>query len=160
MAQLGETVKKIAKQGDFAATAKKGVLELTEAVMQSEAKRLADCINRQIDAYYASYSPEVYDRSDALREAAEARPGVSVSTNGTVLHAVVSIKDVPGHSVFGGSSYDQARLIDEGWAVRSDAPHARIPHFGFQGGFDFVQKGVNDFLASNPYNLSVSVGAE
>jgi len=130
---------------------------ITDDIMRQEAVRLAKCIQFQIDAYYASYSPTVYSRTGELREVIQASPRVVVSPDGKSLVATVEVKSTAGHSIFpNGGGVDKVAVIDKGWAVKKDVWFKNIEHFGFQAGYGFIDKGIADYLKSNPHNITVS----
>lgn len=61
-----------------------------------------------------------------------------------------------------GSTFDEyvgdtLDIFRHGWEVKKDVWFKNIGGFGFGDGFDFVQKGIDEFNSNNPYNIKVEL---
>lgn len=52
---------------------------------------------------------------------------------------------------------DTLDIFRHGWEVKKDVWFKNIGGFGFGDGFDFVQKGIDEFNSNNPYNIKVEL---
>lgn len=119
-------------------------------------KRFADALvknlRKHIDSYYASYSPKSYVRTDNLRKSLD---NISFTTaqkmfpgGGAVIECSFSFDEdmAKSVSIFGKSEYEGNRvdLIQGGWQVKKDVWFKDKEHFGFQKGYDFIGKAIDD----------------
>lgn len=129
-------------------------------ILEQEARRLLNCIQKRINEYYESYNPVVYQRTYGLFAMR-----VEDFIDMTMMNGTASIKidfdkaDIQAHSIFGdgGDAYNTVELINSGWQVKEGVWFSDIEHFGHQDGAHFIENGIADFNADNPYNLKIEL---
>jgi len=131
-------------------------------ILMSEATRLKNIIQDKIQEYYNSYSPQVYIRTENLLNSLSVDKFVKVNIGDGRLSINIDFDEyaTATHSIFGGdtfSDYNRASLINDGWEVKKDVWFREKEHFGWQDGFDFIGKAIQEFYADNPYNLKIHV---
>lgn len=130
-----------------------------QSLLMSEANRLKNCIQKRLDEYYNSYQPNRYERTDALKKALRVDDNVKVSFNNTMFSVKINFDEasVEADSLFSDTTYNKAALINYGWQVKKDVWFKDIEHFGWQRGFHFIEKGIDDFNQTNPYGIKVMI---
>jgi len=131
-----------------------------QQLLEQEARRLLNCIQKRINEYYESYTPVMYDRTYGLMAMR-----IEDFTDMTVINGTASIKidfdelEIQAKSIFGddSSAYNTVELINSGWKVRDGLWFSNIEHLGFQSGAHFIENGVSDFNENNPYNLKIEL---
>lgn len=120
------------------------VFKATEQLLKNEVRKLQDCIQRHINAYYASYDPTVYDRTEGLKTST-VMEDVVVMLDG--MSITISFGDgARGTSMFGGGTVNKAELINYGWEVKKPVWFKDKERFGHYEGYDFIGKGINDYM--------------
>ena len=133
------------------------------AILIKEAERLKGCIQTRLDEYYTSYNSVGglfwEGRTGALGKALRLDDNVKVAVNGKSVQVEIYFDEssVEADSIWGGTTYNKADLINYGWEVKKDVWFKDIKHFGYQHGFMFIEKGIADFNHSNPYGLKITV---
>ena len=131
-----------------------------QQILEQEARRLLNCIQKRINEYYESYNPVVYQRTYGLFAMR-----VEDFVDMTMVNGTASIKinfdelEIQAHSIFGDDStaYNTVELINNGWKVRDGLWFSDIEHLGFQSGAHFIENGVSDYSQNNPYNLKIEL---
>ena len=133
-----------------------------QQILEQEARRLLNFIQKRINEYYESYDPsDLYYKRTYGMFAMRVEDFIDT----TVINGTCSIKidfdkaDIQAHSLWGdaGDAYTTVELINSGWKVRDDVWFANIDHFGHQTGAHFIENGIADFNADNPYNLKIEL---
>jgi len=129
-----------------------------DQILVSEAARLKEILAKHIRAYYDSYSPKVYIRHEKYGMVKHLLMDV-VPKNGSIA-IYFDENHVWGPSVIDEEKYGwgfEPILIDNGWRVKSSAPHANIHRFGYYEGYHFIEKAIREFERTNTYGLKVGV---
>jgi len=132
-----------------------------ETMLKTEAKRLMDCIQNRLDFYYDSYQPVMYERTFGLQSSMSVSDFISLDINSGIATITIDFDKVSteAHSVFGSEwdGYNKVELINNGWQVRDGLWFSDVEHFGFQKPARFIENGILDFNADNPYNLKIEL---
>ena len=113
-----------------------------ERQLQIEAQRFKNILQKNIDDWYSSYSPVMYQRSYNMQNSIFADDVVSISSAGGKLTISVKYTDQAFHeSLFGDGSVNTLYLMDSGYQVKNGW-HKDIPYFGHRAGGGFLQKSV------------------
>jgi hypothetical protein len=135
--------------------------DIVEQILRKEAHRLKDCLQVQLDSYYSSYSPVMYERTYGLQKSLVLDDLIDVdiiSDNQGSFSMTVSFNEgAKGMSLFSGEEVNKALLINYGWSVKKDVWFRDIYRFGYFEGDGFIEDGINDFLSSNPYNIKIEL---
>lgn len=131
-----------------------------QQLLEQEARRLLNFIQKRINEYYDSYQPVMYDRTYGLMAMR-----IEDFTDMSVVNGTATIRinfdelEIQAHSIFGDDStaYNTVELINNGWKVRDGLWFSDIEHLGFQSGAHFIENGIADFNADNPYNLKIEL---
>lgn len=138
-------------QGAFLAQNEKVLLKnLHEA-----GKLLEKLLQEQINAYYDSYDPKVYNRTYAFEQSLRLSNPFKTGVNEWSIEVYFD-EDLAFHT---SSTYQQAyvpTLIDEGWDIRSQTGKD-IPRFTHYEGFNYVDKAVSQFNKMNKFGFKVKV---
>lgn len=128
-----------------------------EQQLRIEAARLKDILQKNIDEWYSSYSPTMYERTYSMKNSIFADDVVSISSSGSKLTIAVKYTDQAFHnSLFGDESVNTLYLMDSGYAV-GNGWHKDIPYFGFRDGGGFLQKSVDEFNSNNYFGILVDI---
>jgi len=131
-----------------------------QQILEQEARRLLNFIQKRINEYYESYQPVMYERTYGLFAMR-----IEDFTDMSVINGTASIKinfdelEIQAHSIFGDDStaYNTVELINNGWQVRDGLWFSNVEHLGFQKPARFIENGIVDFNADNPYNLKIEL---
>lgn len=113
---------------------------------------LQNYIQEEIDNYYASYTPEVYERTEELKNAIR----VEQNSDGFIIYFDENYATKP--SLFGGEDGRTDLLINDGWSWH-EFPNASAGsdvtyRFMYYEGYHFIEKALYRFLSENK-NISV-----
>lgn len=120
------------------------------------ANRLKDCINNEIDKFYSSYSPKVYKRSYGLGNVMSVDDIADFGIDQSSLSIVISINDYMKPSLWGGESASVFWLMNSGYQVKNGG-HKNVPYFGYRSGFNYIDRGIAKFEASDPLGIQITV---
>lgn len=122
---------------------------------EKETKRFVSILQEEIDSWYGSYSPSVYNRSSGMRNSISAADMVSANIDGMKLTVNINYSDSAFHpSMFGGGDTNVLLLMNEGYSV-SSGWHKDIPYFGYRPGGHFLENAVARFNAENHLGITV-----
>lgn len=128
-----------------------------EQQLKIEAQRFKNILQKNIDEWYSSYSPTVYQRTYKMRNSIYADDIVSIDTSSGTLKIVIKYTDeVFNDSLFGDGSINTLYLMNSGYAVENGW-HKDIPYFGFRKGGSFLQKSVQEFNQNNYFGVMVDI---
>jgi hypothetical protein len=152
-------VKQQEKNGSGIASAQKnkksGIIIITNEMLIEAAGELRDCIQARLEEYY-----DHWGNTGDLLKALKCR--ASVDTDG----------DHMSIGLYFDAQLDQAKsfvspawnegwrkslLVSEGWEVKRDVWFKDIWHLGFYEGFNFINDGIKDWMASSKYARYISV---
>ena len=126
-----------------------------EQQMKYEAKRFLKILQEEIDDWYMSYSPVVYQRTYAMRDSIYAEDIVDIDTSGMQLTIKIKQTDAAMHkSLWGDGEVNALLLMNEGYQVKSGW-HKDIPYFGYREGGHFLEKAVERFEQENYFNIKI-----
>lgn len=132
-----------------------------EEMLKQEANRLMECIQRRLDSYYSDYSPVMYERTYGLQNSMSVSDFISVNiVNGTASITIdFDEANIQAKSLFGSEwdDYNKVELINNGWQVRDGLWFSDVEHFGKFSGSHFIENGIADYSADNPYNLKIEL---
>lgn len=128
-----------------------------EQQMKYEAKRFLKILQEEIDDWYMSYSPVVYQRTYAMMDSIYAEDYVDIDTSGTQLTVRLKQTDAAMHqSLWGDGEVNALLLMNEGYQVTSGW-HKDIPYFGYRPGGHFLERAVERFEQENYFNIEVYI---
>jgi len=128
-----------------------------EQQMKYEAKRFLKILQEEIDDWYMSYSPVVYQRTYAMRDSIYAEDYVDIDTSGMQLTIRIKQTDVAMHkSLWGDGEVNALLLMNEGYQVKSGW-HKDIPYFGYREGGHFLERAVERFEQENYFNIKIHI---
>lgn len=119
------------------------------------AQELRKNLQRRIDAYYASYSPSRYGRTDSLKKSLDNTSfhvfQSKVAKGVYEMSCELSFDEdmAKSTSIFEKDEYEGNRvdLIQGGWQVKKNVKFKNVEHFGFQKAYNFIGKALNDTFA-------------
>lgn len=134
-------------------------------VMVEETNRLRNCIQARLDAYMNSYQPKIYSRTGALQNSLKVDDILNLKVTGKTMSLDIYFDDSgyhrSGDGVQGwdgnGETVNTAYLLNYGYEVEKDVWFKDIPNFGYRSAGHFIEDGIADFEASNPYGIKIKV---
>ena len=143
-----------------------------EQTMAKEAKRLYDCIQKRIDAYYNSYQPKIYKRWFGYKNALHAEDIADIRVVGNTIRISVgfNLKKHSYHAnlryvIFDGMRYyikDRHRtfvplMMENGWyAPRLESMiGASVPRLTRFDGTHAVANGIAEFNRTNRLGIKI-----
>ena len=128
-----------------------------EQQMKYEAKRFLKILQEEIDKWYRSYSPKMYQRSYDMIHSIYAEDYVDIDTSGTQLTIKIKQTDEAMHkSLWGGGEVNALLLMNYGYKV-SKGWHKDIPYFGYRDGGHFIEKAIERFNQDNYFGIEVNI---
>ena len=112
-----------------------------EKQLKVEADRFLKILQEEIDAWYFSYRPTIYNRTYNMRDSISVDDVVRVypSKNQLVIDVINSIE-----------------LMNEGYKVKSGW-HKDIENFGYREGGHFIEKAIARFNKNNPLGIDIKI---
>lgn len=130
-----------------------------EKELRHHASILADCIMKELDAVYESYTPNIYRRSYGLYDSLYVDDviKVDVSANGTSLSIKLGFDEGAIHESFSGEDSNVAILMNEGWQTHGNFSH--VPYLGYREGTHFIERGIEEYKRSvrKPFTVRFSI---
>lgn len=134
-------------------------------VMVEETNRLRDCIQARLDAYMNSYQPKIYSRTGALQNSLKVDDILNLKVTGKTMSLDIYFDDSgyhrSGDGIQGwdgnGETVNTVYLLNYGYEVEKDVWFKNIPNFGYRSAGHFIEDGIADFEASNPYGIKIKV---
>lgn len=128
-----------------------------EQQMRYEAKRFLKILQEEIDEWYRSYSPSVYQRSYDMRNSLYAEDYVDIDSSGTQLTVKLKYTDEAMHkSLWGDGEVNTLLLMNNGYQVNSGW-HKDIEYFGYREGGHFLEKAVERFNNDNEFGIEINI---
>lgn len=128
-----------------------------EKILKTEAKRLKNCIQNQIDNYYESYTPVVggYDRTNRFKTSLYVEDIINLNIISNRIEIKLAFNpDLAWHdSLFSDEGAYVPLLINNGWSW--DEIITPNDHFSNYKGFHYIERGIKDFNRTNPYGIHV-----
>ena len=125
---------------------------ITNETLTAEANRLKNCIQKHIEDYYNSYTPNYYIRTNGLKNALTVQASVQSNGNKRYIGLYFDESKSWGKSLIteewnGWKPY----LINTGWKDTS-----RIePYFQGYRGYGFIEKGIRDWKQNLKYSIDI-----
>lgn len=134
-------------------------------VMVEETNRLRDCIQARLDGYMNSYQPKIYNRTGTLQNSLKVDDILNLKVTGKTMSLDIYFDDSgyhqSGDGIQGwdgnGETVNTAYLLNYGYEVKEDVWFKDIPYFGYRPAGHFIEDGIADFEASNPYGIKIQV---
>jgi hypothetical protein len=125
-----------------------------EQVLKDETKRLKDCIQKEIDNYYLSYTPIQYQRSYDFQESLTVDDVITINVDASRMEMIIHFNDLAYHDSYWGDQgkVNVALLLDDGWQWKNN-PH--INHLSEYGGSHFIENAISEFNVSNSLNIKI-----
>lgn len=128
-----------------------------EQQMKYEAKRFLKILQEEIDDWYDSYSPVVYQRTYTMRNSIDVEDYVDIDFSD--MQITVNIKQTSAamhKSLWGNGSVNALTLMNEGYHVKSGW-FKDIPYFGYREGGHFIEKAIKRFEQDNYFNIKIQI---
>ena len=124
-----------------------------EQVLKEETIRLKNCIQEEIDNYYLSYTPSVYDRTYNFQNSLTVDDIITIDTVASKMEMTIHFNDNAMHdSYWSDGSVNVGLLLNDGWVWKNNS---HIDHLSQYEGFHFIEKGIATFNASNSLNIKI-----
>ena len=123
---------------------------------------LYECLDKQILAYYASYTPKVYDRTYDFLDSAYAENFFEARVIGTRIELSVSFRDSMAYhrNLYDDHDSYVPILMNFGWHSKKleqgSAFGHRLYHFTYYEGFHMVERAIMHFNRTNTYGVHIS----
>lgn len=121
---------------------------------------LYECLDKQILAYYASYTPKEYQRTHDFLDSLYAENFFEAKVIGTRIELSVSFRDSMAYhrNIFGDHNSFVPILINFGWHSKKleDAFGHPVRRFTSYEGFHMVERAIIHFNSSNTYGVYIS----
>lgn len=127
-----------------------------EQQMKNEAKRFVKILQEEIDRWYASYEPSIYNRSYEMENSIYAENFVDINVNGNTLEIKVKYTDKAYHQSLWGGEVDTLLLMNNGYEV-SKGWHKNIPYFGYRDGGHFLESAVERYNNDNDLGVTIQI---
>lgn len=128
-----------------------------EKQLKVEADRFLKILQEEIDAWYFSYTPMIYNRTYNMRDSIRVDDVVRVypSKNQLVIDIVYS-DDAFHKSLWSDDVINSIELMNEGYKVKSGW-HKDIENFGYRKGGHFLEKAIARFNKNNPLGIDIKI---
>lgn len=128
-----------------------------EKQLKVEADRFLKILQEEIDAWYFSYTPMIYDRTYNMRDSIRVDDVVRVypSKNQLVIDIVYS-DDAFHKSLWSDDVINSIEFMNEGYKVKSGW-HKDIANFGYREGGHFLEKAIARFNKNNPLGIDIKI---
>ncbi|MNH66529.1 hypothetical protein D3C73_185620 [compost metagenome] len=120
--------------------------------LNDAAKLLKDIMQEELQNYYDSYTPTVYERTYGLLNSLRISPLNRIG-NQMQIKVYFDIDAATHESIFGGEPGYAAMLLNEGWSWHDKPGPYRLAHYE---GFRFVEKSIERFVAMNKWGFRVA----
>ena len=121
---------------------------------------LYDCMDNQILAYYATYTPKIYQRTFDFQDSLYAENFFEARVNGTRIELSVSFRDSMAYhrNLFDDHDSYVPALINFGWDAKKleqglGHPVYRLTYYE---GFHMVERAIIQFNSQNPFGIHIS----
>lgn len=128
-----------------------------EKQLKVEADRFLKILQEEIDAWYLSYTPIIYNRTYNMRDSISDDDVVRVypSKNQLVIDIVYS-DDAFHKSLWSDDVINSIELMNEGYKVKSGW-HKDIENLGYREGCHFLEKAIARFNKNNPLGIDIKI---
>ena len=128
-----------------------------EKQLKVEADRFLKILQEEIDAWYFSYRPTIYNRTYNMRDSISVDDVVRVypSKNQLVIDIVYS-DDAFHKSLWSDDVINSIELMNEGYKVKSGW-HKDIENLGYREGGHFLEKAIARFNKNNPLGIDIKI---
>ena len=128
-----------------------------EKQLKAEADRFLKILQEEIDAWYLSYTPIIYNRTYNMRDSISVDDVVRVypSKNQLVIDIVYS-DDAFHKSLWSDNVINSIELMNEGYKVKSGW-HKNIENLGYREGGHFLEKAIARFNKNNPLGIDIKI---
>ena len=128
-----------------------------EKQLKVEADRFLKILQEEIDAWYLSYTPIIYNRTYNMRDSISVDDVVRVypSKNQLVIDIVYS-DDAFHKSLWSDDVINSIELMNEGYKVKSGW-HKDIENLGYREGGHFLEKAIARFNKNNPLGIDIKI---
>jgi hypothetical protein len=125
-------------------------------ILSDAGKELEKLMIEELDIYFASYQPKVYQRTGRTVESIRVGEPIKININQWQLNITFDESLANHPSVMGQEDGYVPWLLEVGWTIE-DKVHPSRPMFTNHPGTHYIQKAVERFNANNPYGLIVTV---
>lgn len=119
------------------------------AILAKEARRLYELIEEEIQGYYRSYRPLVYERTGAFYDS------LRIKANNDGFEIYFDPRLAKRKSIYPNSSSKEVfipTLLNQGWYTSDKAYH-----FTYYEGYTFIENAVARFKATTQYPISIHI---
>lgn len=120
---------------------------------------LYECMDNQLLAFYASYTPRKYQRTFDLLDSLYAENFFEARVVGTRIELAVSFRDSMAYhrNLFDDHNSFVPLLVNFGWhSIGLEAMIGKVPHLTYYDGFHMVERAIIQFNQQNPFGIRIS----
>lgn len=131
-----------------------------EKELKRHAAILAECIYHEMNAFYDSYAPTVYDRSYELYNSLQIDRTVKMTSKGCQLSIGVSFNERALHQSLEDKMVNTAWLLNDGW--KTHGSFANIPYFGYREATNFIEHAIKRYKekVDKPFIVKLRKGTD
>ncbi|MEK4008333.1 hypothetical protein [Paenibacillus sp. FSL H3-0333] len=120
--------------------------------LREAALLLEKILKEEVQAYYDSYEPVIYERTYGMRDSLRVSP-ISMVGNEMQISIYFDRTQSTHPSIFGGEPGYAAELINDGWAWGNQS--VNIYRLSRYEGFHFIEKAIDRFESQNRWGLKI-----
>lgn len=113
-------------------------------------------LQEEIDKWYHSYSPTMYQRTYAMKDSIYAEDIVDIDSSGTQLTIKIKYSELAMHQSLWGDDVNALLLMNNGYQI-SSGWHKDIPNFGYREGGRFLESAVERFNRDNYFGIEINI---
>lgn len=125
-------------------------------MLKSEADRFVRILQEEVDLWYSTYQPKVYDRSFAMRDSLSVSDYITVKANNRKFSIDIHFNDNAfSTGYWNRGTINKLLLMNDGYSVQKDTWFKDIPNFGYRKGGRFIESAIARFNIDNSLGITI-----
>lgn len=129
-----------------------------EQTLKDEARRFLKILQEEINRFYASYDPTLYQRTFKSARSIFVDDFVRVDYSTNSMSIKIKFNENAFHdSLFSNDTVNVLYLLNDGYKVQKDTWFKDIEYFGYRSGYHFFENAIERFNKKNPLGIDIKL---